>query len=115
MSKEPVVGDRLNFWPHGQLAANTQPEAAIVAFVLPVNATSPTLVNLAIVDHEGRPYAEKGVRLVQAADAQRIGQGIPEHRFATWPSDSLADLNEQFESDKAARDVAKKPAAKTAK
>jgi hypothetical protein len=103
MSKEPVVGDRLNFWPHGQLAANTQPEAAIVAFVPPVNSTSPALVNLAIVDHDGRPYAEKGVRLVQENDVQRTGQGIPEHRFATWPGDSLNDLNQQFESDKAAK------------
>jgi hypothetical protein len=117
MSKEPsyMVGERLNFWPHGQLAANTQPEAAVVAFVLPVNVTSPTLVNLAIIDHEGRPYTERAVRLVQTNDMQRTGQGIPEHRFATWPGDSLADLNEQFESDKEARDAAKKPTAKAAK
>ena len=115
MSKEPVVGDRLNFWPHGQLAKNTQPEAATVASVLPVNSTSPTLINLAIVDHEGRPYAEKAVRLVQITDMQRTGQGIPEHRFATWLNDSLDELNQQFESDKTARDAAKKPPAKAAK
>ena len=86
-----------------------------MAFVPPVNSTSPTLVNLAIVDHDGRPYTEKGVRLVQAADVQRTGQGIPEHRFATWPSDSLDELNEQFKSDKAAIAAAKKAPAKAAK
>ena len=115
MSKEPVVGDKLNYWPNGKIAANTQPETAVVAFVHSVNMTSPVLVNLAIVDHDGRPYSQKNVRLVQANDVQRTGQGMPELRFATWPEDSLEQLIQKFETDKEIREAAKKAPAKSAK
>jgi hypothetical protein len=69
----PTIGRVVWFYPHGHREGSL-PHAAMIAFV-----HSDSLVNLGVLDPNGRSYNETSVSLVQDGDA------APDSgRFATW-------------------------------
>ena len=69
----PTIGRVVWFYPHGHREGSL-PHAAMIAFV-----HSDSLVNLGVLDPNGRSYNETSVSLIQDGDA------APESgRFATW-------------------------------
>lgn len=88
---KPTVGRVLWYWPSEYDCKNLhvfaydgsdQPFAATVAFV-----HSDRMVNLAIVDHNGMPFAKRSVTLLQEGDQQleRIRDRVSDHAgYAEW-------------------------------
>lgn len=73
MEIKPTIGRVVWFYPHGHREGSL-PHAAMIAFV-----HSDELVNLGVLDPNGRHYNETSVTLVQDGDA------APESgRYATW-------------------------------
>lgn len=70
---KPTIGRVVWFYPHGHREGSL-PHAAMIAFV-----HSDSLVNLGVLDPNGRSYNETSVSLLQDGDA------VPDSgRYATW-------------------------------
>jgi hypothetical protein len=77
---KPTVGRVLHFWPH-KAARGEQPLAAMVAYVW-----NDYMVNLMVIDRNGRTSHHTSVTLVQFQDAMLVVAN--EGPYCEWPARS---------------------------